>query len=81
MTDRREAVTGVGSTAKFAASLPENLTRGDFNPARRLEHCTRSQTEGHGVTVIFLPSPLAYVTLVQITDIRGTAPASTLVFN
>ena len=28
MTDRREAVTGVGSAAKFAASLPEDLTRG-----------------------------------------------------
>ncbi len=33
-----------------------------------ISYCTRSQTEGHGVTVISLPRPLAYATPVQVTD-------------
>ena len=33
-----------------------------------ISYCTRSQTEGDGVTVISLPRPLAYATPVQVTD-------------
>ena len=33
-----------------------------------ISYCTRSQTEGHGVTVISFPRPLVYATAVQVTD-------------